>query len=137
MKFDVLVEHYLSLYTEEENSAFTPSNQAFIHKFERDIKRINGNPQLKSEVKSFFNKWDSGELSPTFELKFQSKNTALKESLKEIGIDVNQFPLFVVEVRTRRPAVHLLCTKIADRVIWLRAFLGYDEYHDQLNYHCR
>jgi len=138
MKFDLLVEHYLSLYLEadERSHTFSPVNQAFIPRFEKDVKRINGNPQLKSELKAFFNKWDSETFIPTFEMKFQSKNTQIKEALKDMGINDQSFPIYAVEVRTRRPAVKLLCTKIGERVIWLRAFLGYDEYMDQLT-NCR
>jgi len=132
MKFDLLVESYLSLYGESLNQNFSPSNQVFTPKFEKDIKKLNGNPQVKAEIKEFFTKWDQRQLTPNFEMKFQSKDPNLKDSLRMMGMNVNHFPIYAVEVRSRRPSIHLLCTKIGDRVVWLRGFVNYDEYDVQL-----
>jgi hypothetical protein len=134
MKFDILIEYYLSICNEsdERSHTFSPDQQEFTSKFEKDIKGINGNPQLKKELKGFFEAWDSKQLTPRFEHKHTTKDVSLLSQLQNLNINATHIPLYVVEVRSRRPAIHLICTKIGNRVIWLRGFAGYDAYYNQL-----
>jgi hypothetical protein len=134
MKFDLLVEEYLSLYLEShEEKNFSPENQVFLPRFEKDVKKVNGNPQIKTELKNFFNAWDSNQYVPKFEIKHQTKDISLAEPLKAIfGREIKQFPIYAVEIRKRRPSLHLLCTVIDNRLVWLRACLGYDNYEATL-----
>ena len=106
-------------------------------KFSKDIAEINKDSQSAQDMKQFFNSWRNGEYSPTFEKKFISQSISLKNLAREAGENVPHLTLYAVTVRERTPALRLLCTKIGKKLIWLRAFLGYDSYDTALTHYRR
>jgi len=152
-KFDTIVERYLSegkkfhrpvqqITHQPANTSVSTSNnlrfssssvsQFRTKRFTKDIKDMDISNQR--QALEFLRGWESGAISPEFEFKFNSPNGHLLVAASETTNNAvpQKLPLFAVTVRERTPALRFICTKIESKLIWLRAYLGKDEYDGSL-----